>query len=109
MRKRKWLLLFSELAEPCSPIMEPNLARALENEESRFGIARAVSRLTPKQRAVIQLQYGLDGDRPLCETELCARLGISKVAVQGLHRSAKLRLRRDEPQLRLLFDGESDE
>ncbi len=51
-------------------------------------IRRALERLPPRERAVVQLRYGVGGDDPTPLSETGRRLGISPDAVRRLERKA---------------------
>lgn len=52
--------------------------------------ARAIIReqLTPRERTIVRLRYGLDGRAPLTQREIAGKLGISRSYVSRIEKSA---------------------
>ena len=50
--------------------------------------------LTPRERLIIQLRYGLNGGRPLTQREVAQRLKISRSYVSRIEKKALLTLRK---------------
>ena len=53
------------------------------------------SHLTPQERQVISLRYGLDGGAPLRQREVAKRTGISRSYVSRIEKRALEKLRRE--------------
>lgn len=68
---------------------------------TRVDLARALSRLTPKQRAVLELRYAED----LSEATTAEALGVSVGTVKSQARDAQARLRAVAPELLSVEDG----
>jgi RNA polymerase sporulation-specific sigma factor len=50
--------------------------------------------LTPRERTIIQLRYGLDGRKPLTQREVAQKLGISRSYVSRIEKKALVALHR---------------
>ena len=50
--------------------------------------------LTPRERIIIELRYGLNGSRPLTQREVAQRLKISRSYVSRIEKKALLTLRK---------------
>ena len=50
--------------------------------------------LTPRERIIIELRYGLNGSRPLTQREVAQRLKISRSYVSRIEKKALLKLRK---------------
>lgn len=73
---------------------EEDLAEELDLRLNRERLRRAVaSALGERERQVIRLRYGLDGERALTQKEVAARLGISRSYVSRIERAALDKLR----------------
>jgi len=67
-------------------------------ESSRRGdVEAALEALTPRQRRVIQLRFGLSDDQPRTIEEVAKRMGVSREEVRRLERSALAQLREGQP------------
>lgn len=67
----------------------------LENEEDRRLVERAVSRLSERDRSIISLRFGLDGNEEKTQKEVADMLGISQSYISRLEKRIIERLRRD--------------
>ncbi len=72
---------------------EDSVSRALECEEDRRTIAIALSHLSPREREIIELRFGLSGQNELTQKEVAARLGISQSYISRLEKKIIARLR----------------
>jgi RNA polymerase sigma factor (sigma-70 family) len=52
--------------------------KELEESQATQAIHSAVSLLSPKQKEVINLAYGFDGDKPMSINKICKKLSISR-------------------------------
>jgi DNA-directed RNA polymerase sigma subunit (sigma70/sigma32) len=81
------------------PLSVVNLCRAPdpppENVElARDQVVEIFASLTEKQRFVLKLSWGLNGDRQYSFREIAELMGVSWQAVQGIHERAMATLRR---------------
>ncbi len=67
----------------------------LENEEDRRLVERAVSRLSERDRSIISLRFGLDGNEEKTQKEVADMLGISQSYISRLEKRIIERLRRE--------------
>lgn len=72
---------------------EDSVSRAIEDEEDRRTISIALSHLSPREREIIELRFGLRGGRELTQKEVAARLGISQSYISRLEKKIIARLR----------------
>ena len=72
---------------------EDSVSRAIETEEDRRTISIALSHLTPREREIIELRFGLRGGRDLTQKEVAAKLGISQSYISRLEKKIIARLR----------------
>jgi RNA polymerase primary sigma factor len=73
----------------------------LEVELAETSIRKALDRLDPRGRQVIELRFGLDGSEPLPLREVAKRMGLSAEGVRKLERRA-LRTLAEERELQAL-------
>ena len=68
-----------------------------EDLDRRMGIERALrgidTLLTPREREIIVLRYGLGGRRGMPQREIAAKLGISRSYVSRIEKRALVKLR----------------
>ena len=65
----------------------------LEQESQRSAIGRALEILPPRERAILRMYYGLDGEESLTLTGIAERFGITRERVRQLRDRALERLR----------------
>jgi RNA polymerase primary sigma factor len=68
-------------------------------------LAKALQRLSPRMRRVLELRFGLEDDRPKTLREVAAQLGITRERVRQLESSALRQLRAAAPGLELYLDA----
>lgn len=73
---------------------DEDLEHGIEQEEERTALHHAVSRLSPRSRALISMRYGLYGHKKLCQAEIAENLGISQSYVSRLEKQSLRFLRR---------------
>ncbi|HKQ63161.1 MAG TPA: RNA polymerase sigma factor RpoD/SigA [Candidatus Polarisedimenticolaceae bacterium] len=73
---------------------EESAEQALIERESRDLLDTALAGLGERERAVLSLRFGLDGNRPHVLEELGARLGVSRERVRQIEAQALRRLKR---------------
>ena len=73
---------------------EPDLVgRELEMETERELLGEALGRLTPRERRIMQMRYGLGGGREKTQREVADELGISQSYISRLEKRIIKRLR----------------
>ena len=84
------LLLEDVLGTQDDLILQP-----LEEEAERSMLRQAVERLSPRERRIITLRYGLYGCREKTQKEVADDLGISQSYISRLEKRILTRLKRD--------------
>ena len=79
---------------------EDEVCRPLEDYAERRVLLEAVERLEGREREIIRLRFGLDGQREYTQKEVADMLGISQSYISRLEKRILTRLRRE--MLRLL-------
>ena len=69
-----------------------------EAEDERAAVWRLMRRLDDRERAVLSLRYGLEGELPLTLKEIGRRLGVTREWVRKIEIRALRELRRDHGQ-----------
>jgi RNA polymerase primary sigma factor len=67
---------------------------SVEFEDATSSMARALAALRPRERAVVELRYGLGVAEPMTLLEVAARLGLSRERIRQIQADALRRLRR---------------
>ena len=86
--------------EPLNTDWDGNDCRPLEDDAERRVLLEAVERLEGREREIIRLRFGLDGQREYTQKEVADMLGISQSYISRLEKRILTRLRRE--MLRLL-------
>ena len=86
----KELLLSDVLGTDGDVVMGP-----IEADVDRKLLAEAVSRLSPREKDIISLRFGLGGRKELTQKEVADRMGISQSYISRLEKRIISRLRRD--------------
>ena len=86
----KELLLSDVLGTDSDVVMRP-----IEADADRQMLAEAVAKLSPRERDIITMRFGLGGGRELTQKEVADRLGISQSYISRLEKRIMQRLRRD--------------
>lgn len=73
---------------------ENSVGENIERNEEERCVREAVSRLSPREREIIELRYGLDGRRELTQKEVADRLGISQSYISRLEKKIIGRLKK---------------
>lgn len=68
-----------------------NLDIKIKTEKLRVFLVEALS---PRERLIIQLRYGLNGNKPFTQREVAAKLGISRSYVSRIEKKALGRLKK---------------
>ena len=84
------LLLSDVLGTDSDVVMRP-----IEDDVDRQMLADAVAKLSPRERDIITMRFGLGGSKELTQKEVADRLGISQSYISRLEKRIILRLRRE--------------
>ena len=90
----KELLLSDVLGTDSDVVMRP-----IEDDVDRQMLADAVAKLSPRERDIITMRFGLGGSKELTQKEVADRLGISQSYISRLEKRTLLRLRRELQRL----------
>ena len=71
----------------------------IEADVDRKLLAEAVSRLSPREKDIISLRFGLGGRKELTQKEVADRMGISQSYISRLEKRIISRLRREMQKL----------
>ena len=71
------------------------MQRPIEDDVDRELLLRAVSRLTDREREIINMRFGLDGQAEKTQKEVADFMGISQSYISRLEKKIILRLRRE--------------
>jgi RNA polymerase primary sigma factor len=74
----------------------PSGAPSLEDESRRAALDRAMDVLSPRERQVLVMYYGLGGDEPMTLKQIGQAFGVSRERVRQLRERALGRLRSDK-------------
>lgn len=74
---------------------EEPIGHELEMAEEKRALHRAVARLAPRERQIIELRFGLSGHRELTQKEVADLLGISQSYISRLEKRILAKLRKD--------------
>ena len=74
---------------------EDVIAGEIERMEERRLIRNAVAGLDPREREIIELRYGMGGQRELTQKEVADRLGISQSYISRLEKKIIARLKEE--------------
>ena len=74
---------------------EDSIANEIEKREERQQLRRAVAGLAPREREIIEMRYGMRGEKELTQKEVADRLGISQSYISRLEKKIISRLREE--------------
>ncbi len=74
---------------------EDEIAGEIEQMEEKRLIRRAVAGLEPREREIIELRYGIGGQKELTQKEVADRLGISQSYISRLEKKIIARLKEE--------------
>ena len=74
---------------------ENAISMEIEQMEERAAIRRAVAALCPRECEIIELRFGMRGERELTQKEVADRLGISQSYISRLEKKIIARLREE--------------
>ena len=86
----KELLLSDVLGTDSDVVMRP-----MEEDVDRQLLSAAVEKLTPREQYIIQLRFGLQGQKELTQKEVADHLGISQSYISRLEKRIISRLKRE--------------
>ena len=69
--------------------------RDIEQEAERDMLLSAVSRLSPREKKIMQLRFGLESTKEHTQKEVADELGISQSYISRLEKRIITRLRKD--------------
>jgi len=72
---------------------EESISFEIEQHEEKMMIRRAVAALDEREREIIELRYGMRGERELTQKEVADKLGISQSYISRLEKKIIARLR----------------
>ena len=73
---------------------DDRISYEIEVMEERIRIRRAVAELSPREREIIEMRYGMNGRRELTQKEVADALGISQSYISRLEKKIMSRLRK---------------
>lgn len=74
---------------------EVPIAEEIQQDEERRALLQAVDRLESRERLVIRLRFGLDGNPEMTQKEVADLLGISQSYISRLEKKILLKLRQE--------------
>ncbi len=78
---------------------EDSVLRPIEDDVDRELLRKALSKLAPREREIIFMRYGLDGDEEKTQKEVADQLGISQSYISRLEKRIIQRLRKEITKL----------
>ena len=72
---------------------EDSATRALEEDEEKKIIYQAIATLSPREREIIELRFGLSGEKEMTQKDVADALGISQSYISRLEKRNLLQLR----------------
>jgi len=74
---------------------EDMILRPLEDDVDIAVLRQALSELPPREREIVGMRYGLDGNQELTQKEVAQKLGISQSYISRLEKKIMLRLKKE--------------
>ena len=74
---------------------EDNILYEIEQNEEKFILRQAVATLAPREREIVSLRFGLDGNDEMTQKEVADRLGISQSYISRLEKKIIAHLRKE--------------
>jgi RNA polymerase sporulation-specific sigma factor len=74
---------------------EENILYEIEQNEEKAILRQAVATLAPREREIVSLRFGLDGNEELTQKEVADRLGISQSYISRLEKKIIAHLRKE--------------
>ena len=81
--------------EVCRPLEGDLVMKPIEADVDRQLLRQAMSRLSPRERRIITMRFGLDGRRERTQKEVADRLGISQSYISRLEKRIIARLKKE--------------
>ncbi len=72
---------------------EVSIAYEIEQMEEKMAVRKAVAALEDREREIIELRYGIGGQKELTQKEVADRLGISQSYISRLEKKIIAKLR----------------
>ena len=72
---------------------DDGMAYEIEQLEEKMRVRRAVAELSRREREIIELRYGMNGQRELTQKEVADKLGISQSYISRLEKKIILKLK----------------
>jgi RNA polymerase primary sigma factor len=95
------------LAEIIADPLQPSPLEEISNGLLRADLSEAMSHLTPRERNILRLRYGLDGESAMTLEQIGQRLSLTRERVRQLESEALKKLR--DPMLGRRLHGYFDE
>lgn len=74
---------------------EDMILKPLEEDVDLYLLRKAVSELPDREKEIVTLRFGLDGNRELTQKEVAFKLGISQSYISRIEKRIMLRLRKE--------------
>jgi RNA polymerase sporulation-specific sigma factor len=74
---------------------EDMILRPMEDAVDLLLLRQAVKELVPRERKIVQMRFGLDGEKELTQKEVAEKMGISQSYISRLEKRIMLKLRRE--------------
>ncbi len=74
---------------------EDEVSRPMEDDADRQALLSAVERLSPRERDIVRLRFGLQGRREYTQKEVADKMGISQSYISRLEKRILSRLKRE--------------
>ena len=74
---------------------EDMILRPMEDDVDLYLLRQAVGELPPREKEIVELRFGLQGQQELTQKEVAQRLGISQSYISRLEKRIMLRLRKE--------------
>ena len=71
-----------------------SVSKDMEEDEERRTVREAVANLNTRERIIIEMRYGLNGERELTQKEVADALGISQSYISRLEKKIMIRLKK---------------
>lgn len=88
-------LLLSDVLGTDNDVVYKDIEKSVEKEM----LGEAIAKLTPRERQIMRLRFGLDGNDELTQKEVADLLGISQSYISRLEKKIVLRLKKEFSKL----------
>ena len=72
---------------------DESVGKRMEDDEEKKIITRAIETLSPREREIIEMRFGIGGKKELTQIEVADRLGISQSYISRLEKKTIERLK----------------